>query len=960
MARFAWFRRPTRRRTVVPARQCRLRLVALEDRLTPATFNINDGDVAAFIAAINASNANDEPDTINLAVNGTYTFTAAVDPVFGGSALPAIVSTHSDASDVITINGNGSTLTRSTAAGTPAFRFFRVNGSVTAATLNLNDLTVTNGDAGSNRGGAALLTGGNAAFTNCTLSGNRAASGGAVGSLATGGTLSFTLCTVSSNTATGGGGGIQNAGATTITVDSSRISGNTAGASGGGILNQGGTITLTDSLVVNNLVQGSTASGGGISSQGDTTISGSSINGNHSVGSAGGIFIQGALTATDSTFANNRADSGTASGGAIFIQGALQLTQCTIDSNRAGAGGGGISVSTGAGATTSIQLCTITRNSGGDFTFATGGGLQVDDSAGGTYTLYLSVVAQNSFEAGATRAIGPDISGTIASLGYNFIGDGTGATITGVTNGNRVGTAAAPLNPLLGPLQDNGGPTLTRLPTAGSPLINNGDRLFIQPIDFDQRGSGFPRVQGRTIDIGAVEVQPPKTDVVVTKTDSRNAIAAGSTNNYTIIITNRGPEAVSGVQFRDDMPGGVDSMTWTSVASGGATGNTASGSGAISETLTLPVGATVSYRVAVFLPQSASGTLTNTATVTLTGGATDTDPSNNTATDTDTIVTGSGGQIVAVGADAGSQPLVRLFNAQTGELQRSFLAYTSAFRGGVRVAQADFNGDGIPDIVTAAGPSGGPHVKVFDGATGDEIRSFFAYDPSFTGGVFVATGDYNGDNIPDIITGAGAGGGPHVKVFSGANGALLASFMAYSPTFLGGVSVAAGDVNFDGLADIITGAGPGGAPHVQVFNAANGSVLQSFFAYDLTFHGGVFVASGDFNNDHHADIVTGPGIGGGPHVRVFSGTNNTLLFEFMAFPVGTLGSAIYTGNVFWTYGLRVATADVTGDGIPDIEVGPGAGQAANVRVFNGETQALVNSFSAFDPGFLGGVFLAGA
>src|SRR5260370_479352 len=107
-----------------------------------------------------------------------------------------------------------------------------------------------------------------------------------------------------------------------------------------------------------------------------------------------------------------------------------------------------------------------------------------------------------------------------------------------------------------------------------------------------------------------------------------------------------------------------------------------------------------------------------------------------------------------------------------------------------------------------------------------------------------------------LATGAGARGGPHVKVFDAA-GATVASFFAYDPTFTGGVSVAAGSVlNSFGRADIVTGAGPGGGPHVRVFGGFSGLLAREFMAYDGSFRGGVSVAVGHLTADSFADIVT--------------------------------------------------------------------------------------------------------
>src|SRR5207244_13194712 len=116
--------------------------------------------------------------------------------------------------------------------------------------------------------------------------------------------------------------------------------------------------------------------------------------------------------------------------------------------------------------------------------------------------------------------------------------------------------------------------------------------------------------------------------------------------------------------------------------------------------------------------------------------------------------------------------------AGTGTLVRQFFAYDPNFRGGARVATGDVTGDGVEDVVTVPGPGGGPVVRIWDGVTGAMVREFNAYDPAFRGGVTLALGDLTGDGRPDVVTGAGAGGGPHVRVFDGARGAAAGEFAA--------------------------------------------------------------------------------------------------------------------------------------------------------------------------------------
>ncbi|MFL5340630.1 MAG: FG-GAP-like repeat-containing protein, partial [Gemmataceae bacterium] len=312
---------------------------------------------------------------------------------------------------------------------------------------------------------------------------------------------------------------------------------------------------------------------------------------------------------------------------------------------------------------------------------------------------------------------------------------------------------------------------------------------------------------------------------------------------------------------------------------------------------------------------------------------------------------GNGGIVttryVVTGADAGGGPAVRVYTTD-GTLKYSFFALNPRFTGGVRVAVGDVNGDGIEDIIAAAGPGGGPQVQVFDGKTGALLRSFFAYNLGFTGGVYVASGDVNGDGFADIVTGVGGGGGPHVEVFSGADGSLLQSFFAYNPAVTTGVSVAAGDVDGDGKADIVTGAGPGGAPHVQVFRGTDLSVLRSFFAGPTTFTGGVYVAAGDLNGDGIADIAVGLGASATAtdqsRLRVYNGATQALLYDFA--PYGSFHG-----------GVRVAVEDLDGDGKADLIVSPGTGHNSNVLGLKGTNLMQLLNFNAYDPAFLGGVFV---
>ena len=308
-------------------------------------------------------------------------------------------------------------------------------------------------------------------------------------------------------------------------------------------------------------------------------------------------------------------------------------------------------------------------------------------------------------------------------------------------------------------------------------------------------------------------------------------------------------------------------------------------------------------------------------------------------------------RVLAVGAGAGGAAKVGAFGVHSWAPRLDVTAYASPFTGGVSVAQGDTNGDGLTEIVTGAGPGGTPLVRVLNGVTGAERLSFLAYDATMTSGIEVAAGDVNGDGIADIIAVPGYGGPPIVRVFDGLTGAGIRQFFGMPPAWSSGLHVGAGDVNGDGLADIIVGSGPFGPPLVQVFDGAGGALLGQFLAYDSNFQGGVYVAGGDVNGDGFADIVTGPGLGGGPHVRVF----DSLTGDQIAGPLG----GFFAYNPAFAGGVRVAAGDFDGDGFAEVITGAGPGASPHVRVWDGATGTETFGLYALDASSTAGVFVAG-
>lgn len=280
-------------------------------------------------------------------------------------------------------------------------------------------------------------------------------------------------------------------------------------------------------------------------------------------------------------------------------------------------------------------------------------------------------------------------------------------------------------------------------------------------------------------------------------------------------------------------------------------------------------------------------------------------------------------------------------------------------------------------------------VEIVDARNGTPV--FFGQPyAGYTGPITVALGDINGDGVPDLITGTGPGTSPILSAFDGANGSLLGT-LNLAPGFLGGINVAAGDLDGDGIAEIVVGAGAG-SDGVLVINVRTGSqqVLSAFYGIPT----GVSVAVGDVDGDGHDDLIVGTETLSS-YVRAFDGRDlNRSLAGFYAFGAYTGGINLGSGDLdgdgrseiligsnqyayvavsdvfgnfsrsFFAYPGFVGAARVTatrGLGHDNLLVGAGGlGGGSYVSEYDGLSDTAIRRAAVFgDPGYIGGVYVGG-
>ena len=310
--------------------------------------------------------------------------------------------------------------------------------------------------------------------------------------------------------------------------------------------------------------------------------------------------------------------------------------------------------------------------------------------------------------------------------------------------------------------------------------------------------------------------------------------------------------------------------------------------------------------------------------------------------------------IFVTSADWQGKPQVTVYNAD-GSRRFRFMAYDSRFVGGVRVAVGDINADGTPDIVTAPGPGPRQPIKVFSGVDASLIAKFFAGSRSFSGGYHLAVGNFDADARQEIVVGFGSGGTSAVQTFNvDAAGVtvlpgLLGLFYPYTSRYKGGVQLAAANIDGVGLDELVVAPGYNGGSLVKVYSAA-GALVNSFVAYTAPFTGGLFVAAGDLDGDGKAEIVTGPAQTNLSLVRVFNGQTGVKQAE------ANIHGKSFRG------GVRVTIVDRDRDGIGEVATAPGILGNQDVRFLKGDTLAAVDNFFAGYPGprNVRGVFVAGS
>jgi hypothetical protein len=316
--------------------------------------------------------------------------------------------------------------------------------------------------------------------------------------------------------------------------------------------------------------------------------------------------------------------------------------------------------------------------------------------------------------------------------------------------------------------------------------------------------------------------------------------------------------------------------------------------------------------------------------------------------------------LTALGADANTTAVVKAYQPD-GTLAFQVMPFGSDFQGGIRVAVGNVLGSSVPNVIAVPGPGAKPEAVILNGSTGDVLKRIPIFEDAFVGGMFVASGDLNGDGLDDLVVTPDQGGGPRVKVINGQDGKTIADFFGIDDSnFRGGARPAVGDFNGDGRSDLAVAAGFGGGPRIAVFNGqtlTNGfspsRLLPDFFAFEQELRNGVFISAGNLDTNRSDELVFGGGPGGAPRVMVIS-TGQALATSVQAALSKPLAN-FFAGDVMDRSGVRVGVS-LSKASQPVVTVSVGSGREALTNFFSLDGQTVANALTStagFIAGYLG-------
>jgi predicted outer membrane repeat protein len=860
-------------------------------------------------------------------------------------------------------------------------------------------LQITNSNLSANKaesdGGVLDTDSSTIIFTNDIMVSNiSGASGGAIN--ASSAQFTISKSTFNNNVAADSGGAIYSG--ENLVISDSVVNFNAAGDEGGGIRADASVFTMTNCIVFQNT---SASYGGGIYTDADTaTFNGSQINNNTAAFSGGGLYysdsVTAALTLSGTTISNNQCEddggglvadgsktlvvtivggnfngnvaSDGDGGGMVSDASTLSITGATFHNNTAGSSGGGVHFS---GTTMTLTSCNISNNVS-------------SDDGGGVYSDGSTLVLLGNFISGNTAT---------SSGGGVDAAQGSAGTLTDISGSTAVGNTITQNS-----ANSSGGGLYTDAHTVtfnasvisgnrarfgGGITVNQDNGLASTTATFtnDTIGGNTASVDGGGVYAETGGGSSTTHITLVNDTLNLNAAAAGSG----VFADVGGGNSSTSISLGNTLVAGAPSGAGTLFGTGGGgtlhslghnlssdkSGTFLTAAGDLTNITNPKLGPLQDNGGPTFTFALLPGSVAIDAGDDSLGGLT---PSIDQRGVTRPQDGGSGlgphvdigafefvqlSKLIVTGPNSGSSPAVQVFNAlKLGTpTQLSYSPITvSGFSNGARVAFEDVNHDGIPDVIVGSGPGQPATVNIYNGATGALLNTFTVLKNSggtaFTGGVFVAGGDFQGQEC--FVVGADAGGGSRVQVINANTGAILYDFLAFAPSFTGGVRVGLTDLNGDGQDDIICGAGGqvGSSPQVVVLDGTNPShVLASLSPFGTNFTGGIYVAGGSLNSASiYGDIVAGEG-SFGSEVKVYS---HTLLQQqdFSAFP------STFTG------GVRVGTLqDINGDpgNGSEIIVGQGPGGSNEVKVVEGSSPStVIDDFFAYSTSVTNGVFVGGA